>query len=298
MFTASYGGFVNGDTTSVLSGAPGLTTSATVTSPVGIYLITATNGTLAATNYSFSFVNGTLTVSNAALTVTASNQSKIYGQTLAFAGTEFTTGRVAERRHGEQCEFEQRRFAGHGTGHGFALRDTATNAVGARLTNYSYQLCEWHVDGRQGDVGGDGEQHEPDLWRGEPGVHGELQWLCERRHDERVEWRAGFDDECDGDESGGKLHRSQHHRDLERDELQLQLCNGTLVVGNAALTVTANNTNRIYGAANPAFTARNYSGFVNGDTASSVELEQRRLTTAATAAGPVGITRSRRRMGR
>ena len=64
-FTTSYSGFVNGDTASVLSGSPSLTTAATVSSPVGMYAITAAAGTLAATNYSFSFVNGTLTITPA-----------------------------------------------------------------------------------------------------------------------------------------------------------------------------------------------------------------------------------------
>jgi hypothetical protein len=50
---------------------------------------------------------------------------------------------------------------------------------------------------------------------------------------------------------------------------------GTLTVGKATLTITADNKTRIYGAANPAFTVT-YSGFVNGDTPAS-------LTTPATA---------------
>jgi hypothetical protein len=54
---------VNGDTqTSATRGAPGLSTTATTTSPVGKYPITVKQGTLAAKNYSFTFVNGTLTV--------------------------------------------------------------------------------------------------------------------------------------------------------------------------------------------------------------------------------------------
>jgi hypothetical protein len=61
-FTASYSGFVNGDTSAVLSGAPELTTTATTSSPAGDYPITAALGTLSATNYTFSFVNGTLSV--------------------------------------------------------------------------------------------------------------------------------------------------------------------------------------------------------------------------------------------
>jgi hypothetical protein len=61
-FTASYSGFVNGDTTAVLGGSPSLATTATTSSPVGTYPITASAGTLTAANYAFSFVNGTLTV--------------------------------------------------------------------------------------------------------------------------------------------------------------------------------------------------------------------------------------------
>jgi sugar lactone lactonase YvrE len=61
-FTASYSGFVNGETTAVLSGSPSLTTTATASSPAGLYPITAAVGTLAAANYTFTFVNGTLSV--------------------------------------------------------------------------------------------------------------------------------------------------------------------------------------------------------------------------------------------
>jgi hypothetical protein len=61
-FTASYSGFVNGETTAVLSGAPSLTATATTTSPAGLYPITAAQGTLTAANYNFTFVNGTLSV--------------------------------------------------------------------------------------------------------------------------------------------------------------------------------------------------------------------------------------------
>ena len=57
--------------------------------------------------------------------------------------------------------------------------------------------------------------------------------------------------------------------------------NGTLTVGQATLTVTAANATRIYGAANPTFSA-SASGAVNGDTFTLTE------TTPATATSPVG----------
>ena len=61
--TASYSGFVNGENAGIaLIGTPGLSTTATSSSPAGTYPITATQGSLLAANYSFSFQSGTMTV--------------------------------------------------------------------------------------------------------------------------------------------------------------------------------------------------------------------------------------------
>jgi hypothetical protein len=81
--TASYSGFVNGETTDVVSGSPSLSTTATPGSPVtgSAYSITVGQGTLSAANYSFNFVSGSLTVTKATLTVTADNKSRAYGAT-------------------------------------------------------------------------------------------------------------------------------------------------------------------------------------------------------------------------
>jgi hypothetical protein len=93
--TASYSGFVNGDGLGVLSGAPSLTTTATSSSPVGQYTITAAQGTLAANNYTFAFVSGTLTINPAVLTVTANSLTGTSGQplpTLTYTITGFVNG--------------------------------------------------------------------------------------------------------------------------------------------------------------------------------------------------------------
>src|SRR6266513_935619 len=55
--------------------------------------------------------------------------------------------------------------------------------------------------------------------------------------------------------------------------------NVTLNVLKAPLTITANDTNKVYGAALPTFTA-SYSGFVNGDDASSLDTPVTFSTTA------------------
>jgi len=81
VFTVSYSGFVNGDGAGVLGGAPDVSTLADTNSPVADspYAITAAVGSLSAANYSFTFAAGSLTVTNAMLTVTANDQSKVYG---------------------------------------------------------------------------------------------------------------------------------------------------------------------------------------------------------------------------
>ncbi len=75
--TFAYEGFVNGEDATVLTSVPTATTTATSTSSVGTYAITAAGGE--DDNYAFSYTDGTLTVNPATLTVTAADQSKVYG---------------------------------------------------------------------------------------------------------------------------------------------------------------------------------------------------------------------------
>jgi sugar lactone lactonase YvrE len=65
-YTATITGFVNGDTAgSAVTGAAALSTSPAVPSAIGIYPISVSTGTLAASNYSFTFSNGELTIASA-----------------------------------------------------------------------------------------------------------------------------------------------------------------------------------------------------------------------------------------
>ena len=78
----------------------------------------------------------------------------------------------------------------------------------------------------------------------------------------------------------------QHHRRGAVDaDYSISYVAGTLTVTTAALTITAVNKNKVYGAALPTLTAT-YSGFVNGDTSASLTT-QPTLTTTATAASHV-----------
>lgn len=82
-FTYSVAGFIDGDNASTaFAGVPALSTAAVPLSAVAgsPYAITITQNTLAsALGYAFSFADGALTVTPRALTVTANNTSRIFG---------------------------------------------------------------------------------------------------------------------------------------------------------------------------------------------------------------------------
>ncbi len=92
--TISYSGFVLGQNASALAKAPTATTEATRTSAVNDYAITVAGGEAA--NYSFKYQEGTLTIGKAELTVTAQNESRVYGDT-----NPGFTGTVAGAKNGE-----------------------------------------------------------------------------------------------------------------------------------------------------------------------------------------------------
>jgi len=98
-------GYVNGDTSSVVTGVPSITTLATIkatwtrglvilTSPVGTYSINAHWGSLKSANYTFVFVPGTLTITPATtpLTITARNVTVANASLVPSTFTYVTTG--------------------------------------------------------------------------------------------------------------------------------------------------------------------------------------------------------------
>ena len=78
-YTSTITGFVNGEPQSVVTGSASLSTTPATPTNAGTYTINAAIGTLAAANYSFSFVNGTLTINKAVASVTPNAASKTYG---------------------------------------------------------------------------------------------------------------------------------------------------------------------------------------------------------------------------
>lgn len=73
-------GFVNNDSISIVTGVPELLiTGIQSSTPVGVYDITATPGSLLAPNYNFTMVDASLTIKPAVLKVSACEKNMVYG---------------------------------------------------------------------------------------------------------------------------------------------------------------------------------------------------------------------------
>jgi hypothetical protein len=151
-------------------------------------------------NYSVTLHIGTLAVSSAGLTVTANDRSKTYGETVAFAGTEFTASGLAN-----------------------------AETVGRVTLSSSAAVATAGVSGSPFSI---------------------------------VPSAA----------TGGTFNSANY---------TISYRNGTLTVNPAVLTVTANDTNRVYGAANPAFTGT-MTGLQNSDNITAS------YNCSAAASSPVG----------
>ncbi len=82
IITPSFSGFVNGDTSSSLTTPPTCTTTATSSSPASPPTYASTCSGAADPNYSISYGAGAVTVNKAPLTITASNVAMTYGGTV------------------------------------------------------------------------------------------------------------------------------------------------------------------------------------------------------------------------
>jgi sugar lactone lactonase YvrE len=136
VLTFSASGLVNNDPLSTITGA--LATTATAASPVGAYPITL--GNLAAgSNYTVALAANppTFAVTKATLIITANSTSKTYGQSLAFAGTEFTASGLV---NGDTVSAVTLSSAGAAADAGVAgspYAIAASTAVGSGLANYT-----------------------------------------------------------------------------------------------------------------------------------------------------------------
>ncbi len=88
-------------------------------------------------NYSISYANGTLAVGAKALTLTANNANKVYGQTLSLAGTQFTSSGLVNGDTVTSVSLSSAGTSATATVVGSPYAIVPSAAVGTGLANYS-----------------------------------------------------------------------------------------------------------------------------------------------------------------
>ena len=135
--TFSTRGLLNSDSVSSVSlSSPGAAATATVNgSPYAIIASGAIGSGLG--NYTISYVNGSLTVNSAPLTITANSMTKIYGQTVTFASSAFSTSRLFNSDSVSSVSLSSTGAAATAPVSGSPYTIIATGAVGSGLENYT-----------------------------------------------------------------------------------------------------------------------------------------------------------------
>jgi hypothetical protein len=289
VLTATFSGFVNGDTTNVISGQPVLNAAADPHTPVGTRNIFAGLGTLSAANYGFSFSNGTLTITPASLTGTVQNADRAYGLTnpvfsVIYQG--FVLGQDSSLVSGPI---------------GFSCLDTNnvpvdTNTfVGAypiqvttpqTAPNYNIGYVAGTLSVTQAVLTVSADPQSRVYGTTNPVLTVSFSGFANGDGTNVISGQPDLSTVADMASAIGNYDIVVGLGSLSATNYSFSLTNGTLTVGKALLTVTADNQSRLYGQTNPVFTVH-YSGFVDGDT-QSVLSGAPALSTAAITNTPVG----------
>ena len=176
--TASYTGFVNGDTAASLTTAPTIFTTATAASHVSgsPYAITASGAV--DSNYTISYVAGSLTVTTAPLTITANDQTKVYGDALPTLTASYTGFVNGDTRRAEHSAHAHHHRHGHQRRLGQSLRHHGQRRRGSRLHD---QLCERQPDHHPGPADGRVDNLTKVYGQVNPALTGTVTGIAQRR---------------------------------------------------------------------------------------------------------------------
>ncbi len=270
-FTITYSGFVNGENEGVLTIKPVMTTKANEKSAVGTYPIKISGGE--AKNYTLEYENGELTVNKASLGIQVMDANKVYGTenptfTLGYSGlknnetipewittpTFITTATKTSGAgsYGITVACEAKNYAITTNTPGKLIIKKAPLTVKANnatmdycgtMPTYSYTYS--------GFINGDDES--------------------------TLTTKPSIATEATAKSNAGTYTITPEG--AQSNNYDFTYTAGTLTIKQRQLTVKANSASRLYGEENPAFTV-DYSGFVNDETKTVLDIEPTVTTTA------------------
>ncbi len=280
--TVSYTGFVNGDTSATLTTQPTLTTTATATSPVGTYPITASGAV--DTDYAISYVAGTVTVTSVGLTITANNQTKAYGAalpTLTASYSGFVNGDTSASLTTQPTLTTTATASSHVSGSPYTI-----TAAGAVDSNYSISYVTGTLTVTPVALTITAVNKSKVYGAALPALTASYSGFVNGDTSASLTTQPTLTTTAAASSHvSGNPYAITASGAVDTD-YTITYVAGTLTVTTAPLTITATNQTKVYAAALPALTV-SYTGFVNGDTSASLTTLPS-LTTTATASSPVG----------
>ena len=292
VFSVNYTGLTNGQTfsSSGITGSPVLTTTATTNSSPGSYAISNSIGTLASSDYAFTLSNGTLTVTQALLTVTASNVFRSYGATnpVFAAGYSGFVNAQTLANSGVSGQPALTTAAATNSPPGVYV---ITNAAGTLSSaNYAFAPANGSLTVTQATLLVTANPVARVYGGTNPGFTVSYAGFTNGQSlaTSDLAGAPALATAATTNSGTGVYAITNTAGTLTSTDYSLTFSNGALTVTQAVLTVAANNFQRVYGGANPAFTVT-YSGFTNAQTlAGSGVTGSPSLTTTAATASAVG----------
>jgi hypothetical protein len=275
-------GFVNGDSSSVVSGAASLTTTATTSSSVGTYPITAAQGTLAASNYTFVYVPATLTVTQPAAAINWPTPAAItYGTPLSATQLDaaYTCG-------GQTVAGSYSYTPALGTVLNAGSQTLSVTFTPTDLTDCPVTTTTVGLTVNPAVLTVTAQPASKTYGSANPTFTDVISGFVNGQNSSVVTGVASLSTTATTSSSAGSYPITAAQGSLSAANYTFSYVPSTLTVNPAVLTVTAQNATRPYDTANPTFTDV-ITGFVNGDS-SSVVSGAASLATSATLTSSVG----------
>jgi autotransporter-associated beta strand protein len=245
-------GYKNSETSSVLTGAPTISTAAGTGSNVGSYTITSAANNLAATNYQFSYVNGSLTISTRPITVTAADKSRIYGDS-----NPALTYAVATDNGTTRGLYSSDTLTG-------TLATTAVNTTNVGTvsitqgtlanSNYAITFTNGTLTIGKATLTVTADNKSKTYGDANPSLTYTITGYKNSETSSVLTGAPTISTAAGTGSNVGSYTITSAANNLAATNYQFSYVNGSLTINRKPITVSADNKNKIYGAANPIFT--------------------------------------------
>ncbi len=264
-----YSGFVNGENDSVLGGVLSYGGDSQGATNVGTYTITASG--LTSGNYNITYIDGDLDITPADLVITANDQSKTYGDTFSFSGSEFMSSGLFGSDSVDSVSLTSAGAVNTANVGDYDIE--ASNALGSGLSNYSISYVDGTLTVDPADLtitaNDDSKVYDAAAYSGGNGVM--YSGFVNGENDSVLSGTLAYGGDSQGATNVGSY--TIEASGLTSGNYNITYVDGNLDITPADLVITANDQSKTYGDTFT-FTGSEFmsSGLLGSDSVNSVSL--------------------------